>query len=212
MIRQRPERIRRLVGILLLACLAAAVALPFLGRSGGTVRTPPAPAATPIAEFPGTTAGTGPARTPPAPPPPVPVVPVGDRRDDVGPVAATEAATSPGPDRAAVTSRRAAERTASAFLAAFARPSRGSPAAWWRRVAPFLTEQAREDYLGVDPATVPFTRVTGPAAPLAPEDEGPHVLMLRIPTDGGDHVVHLVPDEAARSGWAVSRLTPPRQP
>jgi hypothetical protein len=106
--------------------------------------------------------------------------------------------------------RPGAARTAVAFMTAFARPARGSAAGWWRTVAPYLTAQAREDYRGVDPASVPFTRVTGPATVLPPEEESHLVVLLKVPTDAGVYVVHLVP---AGAGWAVSRLTPPgRQP
>lgn len=73
--------------------------------------------------------------------------------------------------------------TATEAIRRFARPGAGvSRQSWWSRLAPMLTDSARSVYADVDPATVPFTAVTG-AGELDPQQG--MTQSVRVPTDGG---------------------------
>lgn len=88
--------------------------------------------------------------------------------------------------------QRQVENFATRFMSAFARPSaKVNPSTWWKRVAAMLTDEAVDDYLGVDPSLVPFTRVTG-AAHLVPSDRDSDAAWLQevtVPTDAGTYRV-----------------------
>lgn len=95
-----------------------------------------------------------------------------------------------------------------------ARPAKADAAAqktWYRKVAQHMTLQAAEDYEGIDPRRIPFTKVTGTATVAAADpDQADLVRFVSVPTDAGTVVVHM-----GRQGpaWAVSRLVfPPEKP
>jgi hypothetical protein len=113
--------------------------------------------------------------------------------------AASTAPATPAPDTELPSSaplpaseQRQVERFAARFMSAFARPSaKVNPSTWWKRVAAMLTDDAVDDYLGVDPSLVPFTRVTG-AAHLVPSDrdsDAAWVQEVTVPTDAGTYRV-----------------------
>lgn len=96
-------------------------------------------------------------------------------------------------------------------MKAFARPPAGTPPQrWWATVKPLLTDQAQLDYDGTDPATVPYTAVTGPPTPSpTPLDEGHTALaaLVDVPTTAGTYRVALTAH--GTGGWRVSRASPP---
>lgn len=74
------------------------------------------------------------------------------------------------------------------FMEAFARPPAGaSSRSWWDRVAAMLTEDAIEDYVGIDPTLVPYQAVTGPGVLVALEggEEAYWLQAVDVPTDAG---------------------------
>jgi len=154
---------------------------------------------------------------PPSAPTPAPASPTATRPrgSSVDPGNGQDADTGrPVPAGAAATPRTRAdavrfadaERRAVAFMHAFARPA--TPAAratWWIRVQPLLSPRAVPDYTDTDPASVPFTRVTGAAA-VMPSTAPPDLLTLvRVPTDQGPYRVEL---ERLATGWFVTRVRP----
>ena len=147
----------------------------------------------------------------PGPPEPSPSAPPSSGRDDEGGRPATGHETARPRDRRTAAAWKAAAGTAAQFVAFYARPAPGtSTRAWWHRVAPLLTEQARSDYQDTDPSTVPYTRVTGSPRVLPPQSGDDLVLLVQVPTNAGQYIVHLLPDGSdLGSGWHVSRLTPP---
>lgn len=102
-------------------------------------------------------------------------------------------------------SRTTAATAAEAAMRTFARPSL-SAQSWWRALAPLLTQQARQDYSYVDPASIPARRVTG-AARILPTGSG-YAAEAQVPTDAGVYTLTLT-----RTGpgapWLTSRFTPP---
>lgn len=112
----------------------------------------------------------------------------------------------------------AAENAAAGFLAAYARPApfgQDVPASgqdiWWAGVAGLFTADARPDYAGTDPSTVPFTQVTGqgqllPADPQGESQDG--TVTVQVPTDAGAYLVILAPDPTRPSGFAVVMVLP----
>ena len=152
-----------------------------------------------------------PPRPPPGTLPPTSRPTASAGTDDEGKPATGKETARPSSRRAA-TALSAAADTATQFVEAYARPAPGvSENAWWKKVSAFLTDQARQDYEGVDPATVPYSRVTGPARVLPPEGDEELVWMVQVPTDAGRYTVHLLPagDERLSTNWRVSRLSPP---
>ncbi|BCW73460.1 hypothetical protein [Arthrobacter sp. NicSoilB8] len=88
----------------------------------------------------------------------------------------------------------------------FARPAMGDMQ-WANDLARWLTPQATADYSAVDPANIPASRVTGPAA-LAVDEANGFGVMAAVPTNAGIYTVQLL-----RTGkdalWKVNRFTPP---
>lgn len=127
--------------------------------------------------------------------------------------------TYPEWDRA---SREQATAAGDAVMRVFVRPDAGTDggaetsvieAGWWEALAPLLTPDAKDAYFYVDPAEVPATAVTGPAALVEPEaDGGPgttaFLATVQVPTDVGTYDVLL-----ARTGggapWLAERISPP---
>lgn len=91
-------------------------------------------------------------------------------------------------------------------MADFARPA-VEERQWANDLARWLTPQATADYSAVDPANIPASRVTGPAA-LSVDDANGYGVMAAVPTNAGTYEVQLL-----RTGkdapWKVNRLTPP---
>ena len=91
-------------------------------------------------------------------------------------------------------------------MADFARPG-VEERQWANDLARWLTPQATADYSAVDPATIPASRVTGPAT-LAVDESNGYGVMASVPTNAGTYTVQLL-----RTGmdapWKVNRLTPP---
>lgn len=119
-------------------------------------------------------------------------------------------------------SRQQAEAAGDAVMRAFVRPAPGTDgdaetavieAGWWETLAPLLTPDAQDAYFYVDPAEVPATAVTGPAALVEPGADGrpgttAFLATVQVPTDVGTYNVLL-----ARTGggapWLAERITPP---
>lgn len=87
----------------------------------------------------------------------------------------------------------------------FARPKM-SAEQWWTDLEPRLSAQARLDYFGIDPASVPVTKITGPVT-LVPMSTK-LASIAHIPTDAGLYAVTLsrTPEEPQ---WVVEQITPP---
>lgn len=85
---------------------------------------------------------------------------------------------------------------ATAFLGAYARPEQGvSRDVWWGGLAPALSAGAQGELAGVDPASVPFTRVIGPGSVVEPDpDSDSERVQVIVPTDAGWWLVVLDPD------------------
>jgi hypothetical protein len=91
-------------------------------------------------------------------------------------------------------------------MADYARP--GTEATQWANdFARWLTPQATADYSTVDPATIPVTRVTGPAT-LAVDESNGYGVTVTVPTDIGPYTLQLL-RTSQDSIWKVNRLTPP---
>lgn len=111
-------------------------------------------------------------------------------------------------------SREQATVTGDAVMRAFVRPDPNAEpsvieAGWWEALAPLLTPDAKDAYFYVDPAEVPATAVTGPAALVEPEPGTTAFLAtVQVPTDVGTYDVLL-----ARTGggapWLAERISPP---
>lgn len=101
--------------------------------------------------------------------------------------------------------RAAARTTAARAMKAFADVDQ-SAAAWWEKLSPLLTPQARVVYEDVDPRNVPVRQVTGPAAVV---DESSTLLTeVTVPTDVGDYTVMLVRTDGS-SPWLAEQIRPP---
>lgn len=113
---------------------------------------------------------------------------------DASPTAADDRASSTGSSAAPLPSgqQRQVKEFAVRFMKTFARPGQStSSSTWWKRVAAMLTDDAVDDYLGIDPALVPFTRVTG-APRVVPSDRDSDADWLQevtVPTDAGTYRV-----------------------
>ncbi|MBO0608260.1 hypothetical protein [Myceligenerans salitolerans] len=101
--------------------------------------------------------------------------------------------------------RAAARAAASAAVTAFSDVDQPT-AAWWKKLSPLLTPQARVVYEDVDPRNVPVRQVTGPASVV---DESSTLLTeVTVPTDVGDYTVMLVRADGA-SPWLAEQIRPP---
>lgn len=70
---------------------------------------------------------------------------------------------------------------AETFLRAFARPSPTADVRlWWAHVGSLMTPHARLDYEGIDPASIPYTQLTGPGS-----NPSPSRTRQQPPTDHG---------------------------
>lgn len=98
--------------------------------------------------------------------------------------------------------RISAGQTASAAVAAFARPDLDY-AAWWEGFSPFLTDIARGSYGTVDPANLTASAVTGD--PVLEAEETPYLAWLQVPTDAGVLRV-LLSRTAVGDPWLVERI------
>lgn len=107
--------------------------------------------------------------------------------------------TTPGPQRARQESR--AVQAATRAMSVYARPGAGvTDQAWRQRVRAAVGVQAWERLANVDPGRVRFSRLTGPARVLEPDDEQPaaegdqDAVMVAVPTDAGWWQVLVVED------------------
>lgn len=97
--------------------------------------------------------------------------------------------------------RAKAQKRATDFMKAYARPPAGTPNDQWERgVLPHLTKDA-EATLQLGPDQVPFSKVTGPAE-IQPG--GRNDLSATVPTDSGRWAVQLSP--ASDDGFLISEL------
>lgn len=102
--------------------------------------------------------------------------------------------------------RQAAIDVATRAMTDFARP-RTEATRWANDFARWLTPQATADYSGVDPATIPASTVTGPAA-LAVDEANGYGVTATVATDIGPYRVQLL-RTSQDAPWKVNRLTPP---
>lgn len=96
-----------------------------------------------------------------------------------------------------------ATEAAETAMLAFARPN-ANQKAWWKRLGPLLTEDARQDYSYVDTAQIPVKKVTGPTEIV--DDDSSYVAKVRVPTNIGDYAVVVTWKDGE---WLVNELTPP---
>ncbi|MEJ5913174.1 hypothetical protein WDV86_01900 [Pseudokineococcus sp. 1T1Z-3] len=119
--------------------------------------------------------------------------------------------TYPEWDRA---SREEAVTAGDAVMRAFVRPDQTAEtsvieAEWWETLAPLLTSEAQDAYFYVDPAEVPATAVTGPAALVEPESGTTAFLAtVQVPTDVGTYDV-LLARTGGEAPWLAERISPP---
>lgn len=204
-------RMRRILGSVVLLVLAA-ISLLFLQNRSHPADAPvaPSPSSTTTAPAPANPTPTLPGPVVPATSPPAPAtsaaVPAPPGAEPDGTTVAPAATAAPRNKPEAATFKAAAS-TATAFMKAFARPGGAvDEAAWWNAVRSFMTDQAATDYEGVDPAQVPFSRVTGAPAVIPTDAPAALLTAVRVPTDAGDYVVELTSTE---QGLKVSRVVPP---
>ncbi|MBO1269503.1 hypothetical protein [Arthrobacter cavernae] len=166
-----------------LALLAAALLCTSCAQAAGTSPEPPAKSSTSAAPSApvSLSAGSGP-QAPGATPPAT----MGITWDEAG--------------------RKSAVEVAERAMADFARP-RTEATRWANDLARWMTPQATADYSAVDPATIPATRLTGPARLTVDEANG-YGAAATVPTDAGTYTVQLL-RTAKDSPWKVHRLTPP---
>jgi hypothetical protein len=91
-------------------------------------------------------------------------------------------------------------------MADFARPAL-EERQWANDLARWLTPQATANYSAVDPANIPASRVTGPAA-LSVDEANGYGVMAAVPTNAGTYTVQLL-RTCKDAPWKVNRLTPP---
>lgn len=103
-------------------------------------------------------------------------------------------------------SKDAAVEIAQKAMTDFARPGLEEKQ-WANDLARWLTPQATADYSAVDPANVPATRITGPAA-LTVDDANGYGVLAAVPTDAGTYTLQLL-RTGREAPWKVNRLTPP---
>lgn len=89
---------------------------------------------------------------------------------------------------------------------AMARPAKNvSEKTWWKRFSARLTDQAQQDYKGIDPASVPWAKVSKQTGQLLPsEGHSDLVQLVEVETDTGPVTAHVRRDG---EGWAVSRIS-----
>lgn len=214
----------------LITLLVTALTLPFLfffveGRGGDTNATPAAqPTATPS---PATEPNLQPSSPGPASPSSRTDAATGTAEPqptadevDITAVAAEELLVEPSGEPIATDApapprdkRQAAqyeeyESVATDVMTAFARPPESERAIWWDNVAPYLSERSRDDYQRVDPATVPFTTLAGPALVVPTDAPSDLLMVVLVPTDAGDYRVEMETDSA---GIHVTRIVPPAE-
>lgn len=102
--------------------------------------------------------------------------------------------------------RRAAADVAVTAMADFARPALEA-AEWANDLARWLTPHATAAYSAVDPATIPASKVTGPATLHVDEANG-YGVTATVPTDAGPYRIQLL-RTSRDSPWKVHRLIPP---
>lgn len=102
----------------------------------------------------------------------------------------------------------AGERTpvdvAGATMTAFAVGAPVDPGAWYRRIAPYLTPAARQEYVYTDPANVPVHQLVGVATVIRQTD---YLADVTQGTDAGLYTVRLARDDDG--AWKVYRIDPP---
>lgn len=153
------------------------------------------------------------------------VPPVGDGGDDEV-ATATGAANEPEPltgiddedgwvtpeegESFAVAPKGAKETTIAATgvkaVQAMARPAKDvSEKTWWKRFSARLTDQAQQDYKGIDSASVPWAKVGKQTGQLLPSEGHSDLLQLvEVDTDTGPVTAHV---RRNGDGWAVSRIS-----
>ena len=89
-------------------------------------------------------------------------------------------------------------------LTAFADHSVGADA-WFANLAPFLSLEAQQDYLGTDPELVPVDQLQGRAQLQAPVSD--FLATVTQDTDVGVYTVLL--SRADDGQWQVESITPP---
>lgn len=101
--------------------------------------------------------------------------------------------------------RSQAAATATKAMQLFARPDVPEKR-WWDQLRPYLTAKAQHDYAYTDPANVPASELTGPAAVLPTDADT--LARIQVPTDVGLYLVLLTRSPQSQS-WQVDRLLPP---
>lgn len=114
----------------------------------------------------------------------------------------TGATISPDPAVWDDQSRAAAVAAAEAALTAYARPGLDHDT-WWAGLEPHLTQKAAQDYVDVDPARIPVSKLTGPGTII--QDSSAYVAMVKIPTNAGRYDV-LVIRSGGSAPWLASRF------
>jgi hypothetical protein len=103
-------------------------------------------------------------------------------------------------------SKKAATDVAGHAMADYARPTIDA-ARWANDLARWLTPQATASYSAVDPATIPASKITGPATLDLDETNG-YGVTATVPTNAGPYRIQLL--RTSRDvPWKVHRLTPP---
>lgn len=102
-------------------------------------------------------------------------------------------------------SRTTAEQTAEQAMTLFARPSADKDR-WWSDLAPLLSSTAQSAYVGLHPADVPVTEVSGPGVLV--DEGGVMVADVDVPTDVGTYRLLLTRD-AIGTPWLVELIQPP---
>lgn len=95
-------------------------------------------------------------------------------------------------------------RLGSAAVEAMARPGPDvDPDTWWEEFSSHLTEQGQDDYVGIDPQSVPWAEVG--EGLLLPDTGHAHLVrMVQVQTERGPVVAHV---SRQGQGWAVSRVS-----
>lgn len=139
-----------------------------------------------------TSEGTA-ATSPTSPPPAAAGGPIAGTHPGVGhpiPAGASGDASPRDPRLASPTALQAA----AAFMTAYRRPTPQSQQQWWAGIRPYLSSSGAQAYHDLDPATIPFTAVTGPPGPVADESTQAGQVLVAVPTDAGIYLVQLAVD------------------
>lgn len=76
---------------------------------------------------------------------------------------------------------------------------------WWEAFAATLTDQARDDYQGIDPQAVPWTQASTEGVLVPMDEDHAHLArFVQVDTDRGPVLAHVARD--GQDGWAVSRV------